>query len=52
MAKDWQEVSDLLLDNLTQDSSREKTYQALMRYVQNRQGGTAQICKEMLKLLN
>ncbi len=47
----WQELSEVLLEKLSQPLQREQTKAAVIDYVRNRQGGTGQACKVIVDFL-
>jgi len=49
--KDERELSDVLLKDLDETSSREETIEQVQKYFQPRQGGTEMACREILAML-
>ena len=48
---DWLSVSEALLDLIAKPQQREKNREAIMKYVENRRGGSLQACKAIKDLL-
>jgi 3-deoxy-D-manno-octulosonic-acid transferase len=52
VATDWKKVADFLVESIEKTIPREKTRNAALKYVKDRQGGTAKACRLIEKLLN
>ncbi len=51
VAKNWQETADILIEQIINQPSREKTKSAASQYFKRRQGGTVFACKVIADLL-
>lgn len=52
IAADWKEVADFLVNSLEQSLPSAKVRESALKYVKDRQGGTAQSCRLIVELLN
>ena len=52
IASDWREVADILVENTKKPSSFEDVLNKALMYLKKRQGGTAQACSIITKILN
>jgi len=52
VAADWKEVSNFLVESIEKTMPREKVRNAALMYVKDRQGGTANACRVIEKLLS
>jgi len=52
VAKDWQEVAYLLIQEIENPVSRKEVLHQTLSYVKNRQGGTKKACRHISDLLN
>ncbi|MDL1967136.1 MAG: 3-deoxy-D-manno-octulosonic acid transferase [Deltaproteobacteria bacterium] len=52
IASGWKEVADILLENTKKPSSHKDVLNKALMYLKNRQGGTAQACNIITKILN
>jgi hypothetical protein len=48
----WKQVADILIENTKEPPSHEDVINKALKYLKNRQGGTAHACSIITKILN